>query len=154
MGYIVVVLLQTLVMPVVFGATTLPAHDAGTMVATFGRWFLFWGVGTRLALAGIVQLVRPEFTTKSILGAAPVPGARLVVQELGFANVAIGVGGVLGTFSGGGLAAAVTGGLYLGAAGVRHVGSRDMNAKERVATWTDLLVFAAMAAYAVAILVH
>jgi hypothetical protein len=154
MGYVIVVLAQTLILPVVFGIATLPSHDAWVMVATFGRWFLFWGVGTRLALAGTVQLLKPDFTTESILGTRPDAAANQVTQELGFANLAIGIGGIVGTFLGGGLAAAITGGLYLGAAGVRHLGKRGMNVKERVATWTDLLVLVAMAAYATAVIVR
>lgn len=150
MGYVVVVLAQTVVLPIVFGIATLRSHETAVVVATFGRWFLFWGIGTRLALAGLVQVVKPNFTTQEILGDAPQKGANLVTRELGFANLAIGTGSIVGTFAGGGVAAAVTGGLYMGVAGVMHLGKRDMNLKEHVATWTDLLMAAAMAAYVVA----
>jgi|JI10StandDraft_1071094.scaffolds.fasta_scaffold1016312_1 hypothetical protein len=152
MGYVVVVLAQTVILPVVFGMATLDAYDPWVMSATLGRWFLFWGVGTRLALAGIVQLVKPDFTTQSLLGGAPHAAADQVTRELAFANLAMGLGGIVGSFVGGALAAALTGGFYLGAAGVRHLGKRGMNVKETVATWTDLLVCAAMIAYAAAII--
>jgi hypothetical protein len=148
MGYVVVVLAQTLVLPLIFTVATLGAHDVWTVVGTFGHWSLFWAIGTRLLLAGIVQVVKPEYTTETIHGEKP----SLAAQELGFANVAMGIGGIVGTFVGGALAAAITGGLYMGIAGVRHLGNRGMNARERVATWTDLLVFGAMAGYALALL--
>jgi hypothetical protein len=151
MGYIAVVLLQTVVLPSIFGACTLASHAPLDVLATFGRWFLFWGVGTRLALAGVVQIAKPDFTTSTILGEAS--AASLTTRELGFANLATGGGAIVGTFLGGGLAAAVTGGAYMACAGFGHLGtSKPMNAKERVATWTDLLIFAAMIAYVVALL--
>ena len=152
MGYVVVVLAQTVILPILFGCAKLAAHDGWTIVETFGRWFLFWGVGTRLALAGTVQLIKPDFTTQAILGGDSHSGAKLVTQELGFANLAMGLGAIAGTFLGGGLAAAITGGLFMGIAGARHLGQRGQNVKERVATCTDLLVFVAMAAYAVALI--
>jgi hypothetical protein len=152
MGYVVVVVAQTIILPVVFGCAQLHTHDSWLIADTFGRWFLFWGVGTRLALAGVVQLVKPSFTTQTILGDDSHTGANVVTQELGFANAAIGLGAMVGTFLGGQLAAAITGGLYLGIAGARHLGHRGQNLKERVATWTDLLVFIAMAAYAAALI--
>lgn len=154
MGYIAVVLAQTVVLPVVFGLATLASHDTWAIAGTFGRWFLFWGVGSRLVLAGVVQIVKPEFTTESILGGSPQAGANQVAQELGFADLAMGIGGCVGTFLGGGLAAAITGGLYMGIAGMRHVVKRDANVREQVATWTDLLVFATMIAYAAAVIVR
>jgi hypothetical protein len=152
MGYVVVVLLQTLILPLGFGAFSFDSHAALDVLATFGRWFLFWGVGTRLALAGIVQVVRPDFTTSGILGESPA-AVSLTTRELGFANVAMGAGAIVGTFVGGGLAAAVTGGAYMACAGFGHVGkSASKNTKETVATWTDLLIFAAMAVYVIALL--
>jgi arginine exporter protein ArgO len=153
MAYVAIVLAQTLILPVVFGISALSGHDHAWLpiVATFGRWFLFWGVGTRLALAGIVQVVKPDFTTGAILGDAP-SGAKLVARELGFANLAMGTGGIVGAFVGGGLAAAITGGLYFGVAGVLHLGKRDMNVKEHVATWTDLLMLVAMTCYVIALI--
>lgn len=152
MGYIAVVLLQTLILPLCFGAFALESHATLDVLATFGRWFLFWGVGTRLALAGIVQVAKPDFTTSAVLGESSAT-ASLTARELGLANLAMGAGAIVGTFGGGGLAAAVTGGAYMAFAGAGHLGkSAAKNAKERVATWTDLLIFAAMAAYVVALL--
>jgi hypothetical protein len=84
----VVVLLQTLILPLASGAVDLVAAG-GDPILVFGRWFLFWGVGTRLMLAGAVQVVRPAFTMRDILGQA-YGGTLVVVQKLGFANLAMG----------------------------------------------------------------
>jgi hypothetical protein len=151
MGYVVVVLLQTVILPLGFGVASLHSHATLDVLATFGRWFLFWGVGTRLALAGIVQVVKPDFTTSGILGESPA-AVSLTARELGFANLSMGAGAIVGTFVGGGLATAVTGGAYMAFAGFGHVGkAATKNAKETVATWTDLLMFAAMAMYVTAL---
>jgi hypothetical protein len=146
--YIALVLLQTVLLPLASGSIALAIHH-GDPIATYGVWFLFWGVGTRLLVAGLVQIFRPGFTIQNILG-APNLGAAQVAQELGFANLSIGVGAIAAAFVGDwGIPAAVIGGLFLGLAGFRHLPKRHPNAKEAVATWTDLIVFAAMAVYVV-----
>ena len=151
--YIVLVLAQTLVLPLVSGTIELLVAG-GDPLLVYGRWFLFWGVGTRLLVAGISQTARPGFTIQNILG-APNPGADQIAQELGLANLAFGVAGVVCAFvPGWGPGAAIAGGLYLGLAGFRHLSKRHPNAKEIVATWTDLLVFVVMVVYVVASLVH
>ncbi len=152
--YIVLVLLQTVVLPIASGSIAL-AITHGDPISTFGAWFLFWAVGTRLLVAGISQVIRPGFTVHNILGETNV-GAAQIAQELGFANLSIGVGAIVAAFLGDwGIPAAIIGGLFLGLAGFRHLPKRHPNAKETVATWTDLLVFAVMAVYVVqAILVR
>lgn len=141
--YIAVVLLQTLILPLVSGCIELLA-TGGDPVLVLGRWFLFWGVGTRLVLAGLVQVTRPSFTARDILG-ADAGNTLLIVQELGFANIAMGALAVIGAFvPAWWIPAAIPGGIFLGQAGLRHVAKRDKGLEERVATWTDLLVAAAM----------
>ncbi|MDR3634229.1 MAG: hypothetical protein P4L84_10510 [Isosphaeraceae bacterium] len=141
--YVVVVLLQTLILPLASGAVELVA-SGGDPILVFGRWFLFWGVGTRLMLAGAVQVVRPAFTMRDILGQAD-SGTLVVVQELGFANLAMGTLSVIGAFTPGWwAAAAIPGAIFLGQAGLRHVLRPEKGLEERVATWTDLLVAAVM----------
>jgi hypothetical protein len=146
--YIFLVLLQTLVLPLASGTIQLAvAH--GDPISTYGVWFLFWGVGTRLAVAGVSQIIRPSFTVQNILGAENA-GAAQITQELGFANLAIGIGAIVATFVGGwGIPLALAGGLFLGLAGIRHLPKRHPNAKESVATWTDLLMLVVMAIYVV-----
>jgi len=150
--YIAVVLLQTLILPLASGAVEVAA-TGGDPLLVFGRWFLFWGVGTRLLLAGAVQVVRPAFTLRDILGQTD-PGTLLVVQELGFANIAMGTLGVIGALvPDWRAAAAIPGLIFLGQAGLRHVLRPEKGLEERIATWTDLLVAAVMIVFVVRIVV-
>jgi len=151
--YVVGVLLQTLIVPVVSGALTLLVAG-GDPVIGFGRWFLFWGLGTRLLLAGAVQVLRPGFTLRTVLGESDA-GTLLTVQELGFANLAMGLVATVGSFiPAWWVPAAIPGGLFMGQTGLRHVGRPAKELAERVATWTDLLVAAAMLVFATWVLTH
>jgi hypothetical protein len=150
--YIILVLLQTVVLPIVSGSIQLAVTHIDPITA-YGMWFLFWGIGTRLLVAGVSQVVRPAFTAVNILG-SPNPGAEQIVQELGFANLAIGIGAIVAAFLGDwGVLVAGVGGLFLGLAGFRHLPKRHPNAKETVATWTDLLLFVLMVIYVIHALV-
>ena len=60
-GYFVLVILQTVVLPIVSGVIEL-ATVGGDPVLVFGKWWVFWGVGTRLLVAGIVP-IRPAPST-------------------------------------------------------------------------------------------
>lgn len=152
--YVVIVLLQTVVLPLLFGVIEMVARPGDDIVLVFGKWFLFWGVGTRLVLAGAFQVTHPEFTVRNILG-APDASAAQIAQELGFANLAMGIVAVVATFvPDWWAAAAIPGGLYLGQAGLRHVRKPGKDREEVVATWTDLLVAAAMAVFVVWIVTH
>lgn len=139
--YVVVVLLQTLVLPLISSVVHLIVAPGSSILIVLGTWWGFWGVGTRLLLAGLSQLTNPARTSKGILGIDDA-NAEQVVHELGFANLSFGVVAVATSLiPEWGLLGAVPGAIYLGLAGVRHVGKRGKNAEEQVATWTDLLVF-------------
>src|SRR6478609_6215113 len=69
-----------------------PAGPAG-LVALIGKWFVFWAIGVRLFLAGLRQIADPAFTAKTIFRIED-PKALIVVQELGFANMALGLLGI------------------------------------------------------------
>jgi hypothetical protein len=150
--YIVVVLAQTLVLPLVSGIIHL-AVGGGNPLIVFGMWWAFWGVGTRLLVAGISQLANPSRTAKGILGIED-KGADLAVHELAFANLSFGVIGCLTSLiPGWGIVGALPGALYLGFAGFRHIAERGKNTEENVATWTDLLVFVVVVVGSIAALV-
>lgn len=150
-GYIILVLLQTIVLPLVSGTIHL-AIAGGNPLVVYGIWWAFWGVGTRLLVAGISQLVNPGRTASGILGIED-RGAEQVVHELGFANLALGAAALAVPFAPAvTIAAAIPGALYLGLAGFRHVAKRGKGRDEQVATWTDVLVFVAVAAGVIAML--
>jgi hypothetical protein len=69
-------------------------HSSADLLFLIGKWFVFWGVGTRLMLAGLRQIANPTFTADVIFGVKE-KAALTLVQELGFANLSIGLLGVL-----------------------------------------------------------
>ncbi|MFF1879155.1 DUF6790 family protein [Leifsonia sp. NPDC058230] len=144
-------LVLPLVSIVIEGVATGWSVDALTLV---GTWFVFWGIGVRLFVAGISQTVRPGFTAENILGKKDAD-ADQIVQELGFANLSFGVVAILSLPFPSWLApAALAGGLYLLIAGIRHLPKRNKNIKEWFATVSDLLVGVIAVFVAIATLVR
>ncbi|OJX68399.1 MAG: hypothetical protein BGO95_10385 [Micrococcales bacterium 73-13] len=139
MGYFILVIAQTVVLPVVSATVELVAAG-GDPVLAFGRWWVFWGVGTRLLVAGIAQ-VSGRGPTAAILGStdASVQEQQLA-RELGTANIGMGLAGLLALVPGWALPAGLAGGVFLLIAGLLHLGKRGRTAQESLATWTDLLV--------------
>jgi len=123
--------------------------SSAALVLVFGKWFVFWAVGARLFLAGLRQTIQPRFTAETILGIkgdAPLH----VVQELGFANLSIGVIGLISIFSRAWVVpAAIAGGLFYGFAGIRHAVQRNRNPLENTAMFSDLFIFIVLAVYAI-----
>lgn len=139
MGYFIGVILQTVVLPLVSGTIEL-ATTGGNPIEIYGRWWAFWGVGTRLVVAGTVQLVRPE-TTAAILGTRqPTESELQIAKELSTANLGMGLAGLLAIHPVWAAPAGAAGGVFLLIAGLIHVVKKDKNAAETLATWTDLLV--------------
>ncbi|WP_236983417.1 DUF6790 family protein [Mycobacterium kiyosense] len=147
------VLLQTVILPMISGALQL-AVSGGDPAIVLGVWWAFWGVGTRLFVAGVSQLVNPGRTAQGILGIDD-SSAELVVHELGYANLSMGLVAMLSAFAGSwGVLGSIPGAVFLGLAGLRHVARRGKNRDEVVATWTDLLVFVVVSAGAVMTFAH
>jgi hypothetical protein len=108
------------------------------------KWFVFWGVGARLAIAGVRQIAQPAFTARDIFEIDD-PKASKIVQELGFWNFAGGVIALLSlVFPGWAMPAAVAGGLFYGLAGWQHWRNGDRNTNENVAMTSDLFMFAVL----------
>lgn len=116
------------------------AATTGTTVgaALIGKWFVFWAVGWRLFLAGMRQIAQPDYTARVILGLKH-EESRLLVRELGFANVALGAIGIVSLLAPSWrLAGALAGGVFYGLAGVNHVLQPHRNRLENVAMASDL----------------
>lgn len=122
--------------------------------SSVGNWFVFWAVGVRLFTAGISQIIRPQFTSQSILGTKN-SGAEQIVQELGFANVAIGTVGLVATLwlPDWTVPAALAGCIFLGLAGFRHIAKKNKNSKEAIDTYTDIFGSLVLAAFLIVTLV-
>ncbi|WP_223623148.1 DUF6790 family protein [Microbacterium sp. EST19A] len=139
MGYFLLVIAQTVVLPVVSGIIEL-ATVGGDPVLVFGKWWVFWGIGTRLLVAGIAQM-SGKGPTAQILGAAkPSVQETQLTRELGTANIGFGLAGLLALVPGWAAPVGVAGGVFLLIAGLMHVAKKGKNANESLATWTDLLV--------------
>jgi hypothetical protein len=145
--YIAVVALTMLVLPSASVAVAHALDPAAPWLALVGRWFVFWGVGVRLTLAGARQLLQPGFTAKEIFHMTS-DEALPLVSELGVANLATGVVGLLSlaapTFT---LPVAIAAGIFYGVAGLRHLSGRDRSRNETVAMAGDLFLFAVLAIF-------
>jgi hypothetical protein len=153
MGYFILVIAQTIVFPIVSGIIEL-AVFGGDPIQVFGRWWVFWGVGTRLLVAGIVQVSGGGPTTAILGSSAPSIPEKQLARELGWANLCLGLAGLLALVPGWALPAGFAGGIYLLIAGILHVPKRGKNAQESLATWTDLIVGVAVLVLAVDVLVR
>ena len=148
MGYFILVILQTVVLPVISGIIEL-VTGGGDPVLAFTKWFIFWGVGTRLLVAGVAQ-ISGKGPTAEILGSTQATvQERQLISELGIANLSMGLAGLLALVPGWALPAGLAGGVFLLIAGVMHVPKEGKNAKEQLATWTDVLVGLAVIVLAV-----
>jgi len=153
MGYVILVIAQTVALPIVSGIIELVVVG-GDPVLVFGKWWAFWGVGTRLLVAGVAQ-VSGRGPTSAILGAAaPSVQEKQLILELGTANIAMGVAGLLALVPGWALPAGVAGGVFLLIAGILHVPKKNKNRQESLATWTDVLVGVVIVVLAIDLLVR
>jgi hypothetical protein len=122
-------------------------HSAAPLMSLVGKWFVFWAVGVRLALAGLRQYFQPRFTAEQIFEIRN-DDALPLVRELGIANFAAGIVGILSLlrpdFV---LPSAIAAAIFYGVAGLRHAAQPTRNAKEAFAMATDLLGCAVLAAY-------
>lgn len=147
--YLVMVVGLMVVLPIVSIVVELIVAPGSDPLTVTGKWFLFWGAGMRLFTAGLSQITRPQFTAQNILGETSTTSNQLV-QELGFANLGLGVVGILGPWMPGWLVpAAIAPAIFLLAAGIRHIVKPGKNAKELIATLSDLLVGLVLAVFVV-----
>jgi hypothetical protein len=122
-------------------------HGATPLMLLVGKWFVFWSAGVRLTLAGLRQQIQPRFTSKEIFGIES-DDALPIVRELGVANLATGVVGLISlakpSFV---LPVAIAATIFYGLAGVRHIASRHRNTNENIAMVSDLFAAIVFAAY-------
>jgi hypothetical protein len=150
MGYFVLVTAQTIVLPIASALIEL-AIVGGDPVVAFGKWWAFWGVGTRLLVAGLAQ-VSGKGPTSEILGSAQATmQEEQLVRELGTANIGMGLAGLLAVVPGWALPAGLAGGVFLLIAGLMHLPKRGKGPQETLATWTDLVVGLVVLAFAVSV---
>ena len=149
--YLALVVLTMFALPI--ASTVVEALVSTTHVGLFiltGKWFVFWAMGIRLFGAGLRQAIRPELTAEDILG---IKGKEslIVVQELGFANIGMGVLGIMSVARAAWvLPSAIVGCLFYGLAGTRHIFTKGKNRLEVVALVSDLFIFLVFGVWAIA----
>ena len=117
----------------------------GPLAGLVLKWFVVWGVGARLGLAGLKQVTQPAFTAETIFEISD-PKAQVIVQELGFANLTFGLLGLLSlAFPSFLLPAAVGGGLFYLLAGVKHALRTGKTRTETIAMVSDLAMAVVLA---------
>ncbi|MGB6535974.1 MAG: DUF6790 family protein [Xanthobacteraceae bacterium] len=146
--YFLTVILLLFVFPVVsLGAELLWDHGAADAIPLVGKWFVFWAVGVRLFIAGVRQVLAPQFTAESIF-AIKDRAALPIVREVGFGNLAMGALGLASLARPDWLVpAAIVGGLYYGLAGGGHVLRRARDFNSRVAMLSDLAMLAVLGVF-------
>ena len=145
--YFVVIALFMLVLPVAsIAAEYAWLHSSTDLVALTGKWFAFWGVGMRLGLAGLRQAFNPAFTARDIF---EIEDERVhpIVRELGFANLALALLGLLALLPGWATPAALAGGLFFALAGWKHVVASERNLTRTVAMVSDVFIALVLIGY-------
>jgi len=146
--YFAVVILLMLVFPVASVITEAAlSPNAVNIILLVGKWFVFWAVGVRLFIAGLRQVIQPEFTAKEIFGIQD-RASFAIVREVGFGNLSMGLLGICSLIRGGWVVpAAIVGGLYYGLAGAGHIPQKNKNAKEYTAMVSDGFIFLVLAVF-------
>lgn len=147
--YFVIIALFMLVLPA--GCVALEysvLHTSADLIALIGKWFAFWGVGMRLGVAGVRQAFNPAFTARDIF---EIEDERVhpIVRELGFANLSLGLLGLLALIPGWAMPAAIAGGLFFALAGWKHIAATERNLTRTVAMVSDLFIALVLAVFVV-----
>ena len=153
--YILMIIFLMFVFPIIsILAELLFFKSSMGIMPLIGKWFVFWAMGVRLFTAGLRQSTRPRFTAETILG---IKGTEqfIVVQELGFANLAMGILGMGSLLARSWVfPAALVGCLFIGLAGVRHLFSKKRNLLENGAMLSNLAVSFILLIYVLWIAFH
>ena len=111
-----------------------------------GKWFIFWAIGIRLFTAGVSQASNPRFTAGIFKMKSQ--ESYVLIRELGFANISLGAMGILSVIHHDWrILAAITGGLFLGLAGIQHLFKKPDSQKEVIAMIYDLFVLLVIIIY-------
>jgi hypothetical protein len=143
------------VFPIASVAYEVVVGAAPLSLLLIGKWFAFWSVGMRLLLAGSRQIIQPRYTAEVLLSLKS-EESFILVRELGFANLAVGILG-LGSlfFEPWRSAALLVGGVFYGLAGVNHLLRPHRGKLENIATVSDLwAALVLLAAFAGALASH
>ena len=135
-----------IIFPIAFIVTNTVFFDGAFIEASF-KWAVFFIIGCRLFTAGLFQAVKPSFTAQNIFEVNDEKALPLV-RELGFANICIGLLGILSLpFDGMRISAAIVGGIYFAFAGIMHIFRKPTNKTEIFAMISDLYAVVVLAVF-------
>jgi hypothetical protein len=139
--YYFIVIGLMFVVPIASGLIEIFAFNEGAFgLAPFLRWFVFWPVGVRLTLAGIRQVINPRYTAHTLLGLEG-EDVLFVVRELGFANLGLGIIGIVAIAQAGWVApAALAGAIFYTLDGLNHLRDKQRTRLQTVAMVSNLFV--------------
>lgn len=138
--YLAVVVTFMLVLPLGSIGLSLAATGATLSAALVAKWFVIWSVGARLSLAGFRQIIQPRYTAQVILSLEH-EESHLLVRELGFANLALGIAGLAcWLFPAWVPAVALAGAIFYCLAGFNHLVQPHRGKLESIAMVSDLFV--------------
>lgn len=138
--YLAIVTALMLVLPIGSIAWDVAVGGHGLAALLVARWFVIWSVGARLFLAGLRQILQPRYTAEVILSLKH-QESHVLVRELGFANLAIGLSGLASAlFPAWTPALALTGGVFYFLAGINHLRQAHRSRLENIAMVSDLFV--------------
>lgn len=144
-SYTLTIITIALVFPLALTITEilLTLHPAYLIIIE--KWFIFSAIGLRLSLAGISQLLRPEYTLKNIFNIDH-PKSVVLVRELGIHNLLLGIPGLLiPLFPSLTIIVACLGGAFFLFAGILHIIKKPATQHEYIAMISD--IFIAMITY-------
>lgn len=136
--YLAIVTALMLVFPV--GSIGLEVIIGGTGLSALlvAKWFVIWSVGARLFLAGLRQIVQPGYTAEVILSLKH-EESHVLVRELGFANLAVGLAGLASwLFQEWVPAVALVGAVFYSSVGINHLRQAHRSKLENIAMLSDL----------------
>lgn len=117
------------------------------LIASIGKWFVFWGVGWRLVAAGGHQLIRPSFTAKDIFEIKD-PDATKLVFEIGFGNLALGIPAIASAYVPEWVPAlALAGAIFYSLAGIQHIRNKASTRGEVAAMVSNIGLAAVLIFY-------
>ena len=104
-----------------------------------GRWFIFWAMGIRLFTAGVSQCSNPAFTARIL--SLRSEESFIVIRELGFANISLGILGIMSVINDNWRPlAAICGFVFFGLAAIQHFLKKPENKKELIAMTGDSFI--------------
>jgi hypothetical protein len=148
--YLINVLATMLILPLLSIAVEAAVNKTPIGTELTAKYFIGWAIGVRLLIAGLRQSARPQFTAEQIFNIRHSSECLPIIRELGFANICLGLIGVISIFnSQWRLPAAIAGGLYFGFAGLMHAFRKAASRNELIAKISDLFIFGIALLYTV-----